>query len=285
MINYYDWIEDYINGELSQENMNLFKLQLQADEELSKKVNASIELKKNLELLRLKRKVGAILVKNHAGSKRKKLQWITIAASVALIFTVIFMYRIYHVPRITDQPDEIANESIKSDQHDVGKPGMMSNDSIHIIQKSSGFTEKNRHQNRIASKLAMINFSFMRDLDHESNDEQEAIDKIQIFMEKADFKSAYTIIDSLAPELYQDEITFLKAFCSFKLNDYNTAKKLFLVLSNSPQYAYESQWNYLLSLVMLSKIKEAGKLLDNILIDPNHPYYEEGRQLKKELQS
>lgn len=285
MKDYRNWIEDYLNGELSIEQNKVFEEQLQVDPELVKELEKYAEVKTNLDLFRLRHKVKAMNLGKSVSGRRNKLMWLAIAASIVLLIAIVVLIRIYNSPDMTAGQEWAVDNSLEMNTMKDTPITRVIVPRDSIIDQPKRDASKGIHQDKISSRLVMINLSVFRDIDRDSNPFSIKTDSIQFFLRQKDYRTVKRLLNKDPMDSHRDEFTFLSGYCSFKLMDYETAKSIFLKLSSNPQYAYESQWNYLMCLLLLDENAEAEEIFEIMRQDPNHPYHSESTKLRKELKS
>lgn len=284
MMNYFDWIEDYINDELTADQMESFEAQLLIDKNLADQLQAFKDVKTKLDLLRLRTKVRNLGLKEKGRKHTNQVNLLAIAASLFLFIAMLIIFKIYFSNSPIPDSGQLVEHSNNS-----GQKGDSMNSAITTITDTES-TVANEHKKGNAkpklgsAKLAMINFSFVRDLEIDTVSNSNDFKRIQNLFELGDYKKARQVLLSINSDHYQEERLFMQAYCSFKLAEYKTAKSLFYKLKGNPQYGYEAEWNYLLTLILLNDKEGSTAAIQQILYDPDHPYYRECLNLKQQVQ-
>lgn len=281
MTNYKDWIEDYINDELTVEQRGEFEQRLLFDRELLIELEDYRKVKSRLNILRIRQKVKVVHAKELRNLQRKEtLKWMGIAATFLLLLVSFILYRISNDQSnlrgqiMAGQDDTNQHKDTIKSVTPVPQDSMLSQWSE--IRKE-GFDQWVKD---LTSHLVMIQFNVVREMSSDSGTYGKKMEQVQELLDGRKYYQAKKILDTLERNYKFEEIHFLKAWTLFNMADYKEAGNLFLILSGSQQYHYEAEWNYILCLFMEKKFHTAGKLVEKINSDPLHPYYQQNQKLR-----
>ncbi len=287
MDQFYEKIEAYLLGQLTESELKSFENALSTDPVLAKSVNQHRAMMQRLEGLRLRNKVKSAIQPRRATAVpiyANRNLW-ALAASVILLVGAIWFFNlpaekssnwVDHLPQ-TDSiqappptPNEISTP--KSNESQAIKPPENAKEKLDLIALAREFHDQPSQ-------------NFVRDA---SNQQGNPAPKtpLQLAAEAFDQKNYRLSAEILQADerVQQDETArFLRANARFELGQFIGAARDFEVLQTSFQFKYEARWNYLLCQIALGKTALAKALLAKMEAEEDFPFRAKAMKLKGKL--
>jgi len=283
-------IFDFINGDLPDDKLLKVEQKMRDDPDFANEVIEALNIKRGLDILRIRGKV------RQAGKKvgvQKSERVIdlgsSIAATVIFFIATTFIYRMYVSGEIRKDDTLIVSE--KGESADSAEAEAMTKIPLHDSTKSTKSITQVNNSNVTAeqlkwiqSNLILIDLNVFREGSQNESQEERQLQAAWQYIDKGQFRLALKILNEITQTSNHETIRFLNAYCHFNLREYKEAKTLFLPMVKGIQYPFESEWNYLLCCYLLNEWKIADDLMEKILADPEHPYFDKAQIMNKLLQ-
>ncbi|NOT38803.1 MAG: hypothetical protein HOP11_15625 [Saprospiraceae bacterium] len=299
MKNYYELIEDYLNGELELEDRVEFELELERDPDLKKQLHLYKELYYRLEASSMRRKVNeSIKTGLQAGgksiavnSKLKNFGFLakiaaTTILAISLIWFLIDKVNKDEIPVMVSDPsektDSISRQEIVQTKIDSSNKGP--------ILTSRG-EKQNNSENLRSKELAyvdLMNRNRVRpDYSSMRSDAKITGDSLLVTAASYYVNGKYQEVIRILGNISSDDesMIYLRAHSYFMLGEFNKAIYDFEALQNSFQYKYDAQWNKLLCFLGNRNFNQFNSEISKIIEDKDHPFYDKAKKLNEEIHS
>lgn len=278
MDDFYQKIERYLLGELSEPEQAAFENALQADAALAQSVAQHREMMQRLEALRLRNLVKSTTIKqtNSITTRKPKLLYWMVAVSLLVLATTFWYFN-----RSVEQPPPAppANLPVPTTQTPVEKkqtpapeqPKEKLEAKPNLIALAREFQEKPSQ-------------SLVRDAAQTSNPATQTTTEqaTEAFFNK-NYRLAAQLLQDDQIVLPAEELRFIRASARLNAGQFEGAAADFDALKGSFQFKHEARWNFLLCQLALGKNKEASILLQAFADDADFPFRQKALELRSKL--
>lgn len=284
----YQNIERYLSGDLSVSEKEIFEKSLLSDPKLAEAVDQHQQMIERLDGVRLRKKVQENILSQTTYPKTgiTALGFLVIAASITLlILTAWFLFKSEN--EVTPFPQENSNPSIIDSIYEKRM--------IPIKVDTSGNPKNNEIQDTTVKSIPSARFltlanAFLifptmginRNITEPEKNKDVFTEAMELYNKK-EYQKALNIIMLKNSHNPQEEEIFLKAHIYFQLMKFDLASNHFTKLTESYQFKYEANWNYLLCQLALGKLTKVNLILDKIIADKDHPFHDKAIELKTKL--
>lgn len=304
MKNYYEYIEDYLNGELPLELRIEFEEAMSQDEELRKMLHQYKDLYHRLEAAAMRRRVEAVrnidsqanfsggiikdkIDKNTETPKSNVGFFLKIAASILLVISLGYL-----LLNDRNHDTEIATVNNKTIPIDTQSKIIDSLIKIDTIQSKK--YEPDTKTKRIKEHSTKEQFAYLDLLKRHrvrpdfaalrselNTDQDTGTLKAITAYQKNQYEEVIQILSNIQAE--DESLLYLRANAYLSTQHFDEAIKDFEQLRSSFQFKYDAQWAIILSYLGKKDLNTVRALLKELLNNTEHPYYEKAVKLDLEL--
>lgn len=286
MTNFYDKIEDFLLGDLPDEERVAFETALQSDAELAKAVAQQQTMMQRLDALRLRKKVQSVLEEDRIrprGGIAKRVVW-TIAVLLVLLAAAFWVFK----PSPSLPKTEETNPESVPPKPEVPKEILAGKESVNPTQGSADSNKTNNAPKAQSAKLLAVAHRYH--IEPGMSAIRDGSDKALTPLQKA--QSAYKeqqyvqVLKLLSEDNFtaeDEEARMLRAGALFNTGQFAAAARDYEALKNSFQFKQEARWNNLQCQLALSNLPVARVMLREMLADPDYAFRAKALELKNIL--
>ncbi len=287
MKNYFDHIEDFINGELNHQEQSEFLDAMNNNPELFKSVQDYRNMVDQFERIRLKKKVSGVV-------KRKQDPWNIIwpVLSIAAMFLIIILAYSRYWPFQNHSPiqSEKENQVLFAEKFDSMDRQLAQSEETEkpldkVTETAIDRDVLQKFSRAAAGYFLTIGLNSFRNIEDTAQSSFYWLDSARISFELKNYRQAISYAVKSDKSSQDESIKFFKGECYFFMKDYEKASKIFEELVGNFQYRYDAEWNLLICQLAEQRNNSWKNNLSRILKDKSHPYREKARELNNTLQS
>lgn len=286
MTHFYEKIEDYLLGDLSEPEKIAFEQVLQSDPELAAAVEQHKALMQRLEALRLRKKVESALEADRIRPRRgisRRLVWYMAALLVILAAAIWVFNQLSEAPKTEkeippsklnqEQATPIVNNPIAA-KPETPEPARPADKKYKTTAQFRALAQEYHLKPQI---------SIIRDGSGNASASSTALERAQAAYAEKKYALA---LDQLRNEIFtenQEEVLYLRANLRFMLSEYANAARDFDGLRNSFQFKQEARWNSLLCELALGYQDSVRRMLAEMTADKDFAFHAKALELQARL--
>lgn len=275
---FFDQIDSFLAGELSDAETAAFEQAMQSNPKLVRAVTQHRVLHQRLLGLQMRKKVTAALDDSTEIASKRTSLWPWIVGLVITGGTLFLMWPTQSVPDPSQLPSPLPLETTPRsaptatplpDTASLPKSKILQNNRVLALAQQYFVTPPNELI-RAASQ---------------TEPDDSPLQKASNAFAQGDYTLACTLLrDEAIPRSNHESSLFLRACACFKAGQYKNAGADFKSLEHSFQYQYEAQWNRLLCEMAQGNHRFVQNNLNTMVVDADFPFNPSAKQLKKALQ-
>lgn len=276
-------IESYLTGELNHADRTDFEQALRADPDLAFSVSELRELQLQLEGMRIRKKVETVLRSQQKETGSGNMRWIWILSVTGLGILLAFFF-LQKSPTAVQQP---VLQSPPPTTPPIEQPQVQQQTPPPAESPKPPKTaapDLSKHMALAREFYAPATGNLVREV-VESDEPTTNLQQAAVAFAEEKYRLVCDLLKDDNSLGAGENGRFLRANARFKAGLFNGARSDFKQLGNSFKYRYEAQWNGLLCEIALGNAQKPAvkSELDQIIANPDHPFYEAAMALKKRL--
>lgn len=283
MNQFYEQIEAYLLGELTEETRRDFETALQSDQALARSVEQHRVMLQRLESARIRQKVKKSILETKSESGAftvsKNVLW-AVAASLTILAAMVWFFTQSTSP---DTP-QIAVEQPAPVQTPTIQPEQPKPDTTQTPPTNQAPQDNRRLMAMAKEYHRLMPSTMVRDAVGQSpNTPKSTVQLAADAYLQQNYRQVAALLrpDSLVKT--NEYARLMRADARFQLGQFATSLADYTQLSDSFEFKHDARWNALLCQLALGQSEQAAKVLKSMTQDPDFPFYKKALELQARL--
>lgn len=287
MENFYQNIERYLLGELTESEQIAFENALQSNADLARSVSQHREMMQRLDALRVRNKVKLAITPHRAKSAAmytNRKFWALAASLVVLLAAIWFFNQPARTNReiVENMPPTVLTDTLKTP---TGKPPNPIPDKPQANQSKEKLLKNPQLIAQAREYLVQPSQTLVRDVtqpEGEMSPKTPAQLAADAF-EKRNFRLAADILKEDSRVMEDEDARFIRASARFIIGQFAGSAQDFEALKTSFQYTHEARWNFLLCQMAVGNMTTSRTLIAEMVEEKDFPFRAKAVELEGKL--